>query len=211
MPPRSGGFARQVTQVRRPAPLPTPGLSNRRAHSLGDAPPPAPVMPQPGPPHPSNHTGPESWPQFAGYVKLPAMYTGTDVLGNTVNSTASPSIKLRPEYFVCKRITFATVADIDVTTPLLMSSVQARAVECAWSDEFTKFFGSQPGLVAAAFGDSNGFLDLFGGILFQGSQTLTITLKRLIAVGAATPARWDFNFQGLSLLPPGQQSSGSMT
>jgi hypothetical protein len=60
-------------------------------------------------------------------------------------------------------------------------------------------------------GDSNGFLDNVRGIIFQGSQTLSIELLRLHwpsdTLNAAT--EWDFVFSGVSLLPPGVNQSGS--
>lgn len=155
---------------------------------------------------------------FEDWVQIPAFYTASVNVAETVGGVpAVASAKLRPERFVCGRITFATAGDIifDQGTPSLplplSSSWQARAVECTWADNFTQFFGDQPCLLAAVFGDSNGFLDLPGGLLFQGSQTLSVKLNRLVQLTVDQgPSRFDFQFQGIALLPPGQQQSGSV-
>ena len=91
-------------------------------------------------------------------------------------------------------------------------SAQGRSVTVQWDDEFTKFLGQQPALVSALFGDSQGFLDIPKGVLFQGKQALTITLNRILWPDPDTnPAttQWDFVFQGVGLLPKGIHQSGS--
>ena len=74
-------------------------------------------------------------------------------------------------------------------------------------------FGDRPALVSAAFGDSQGYLDLpRRGILFQGKQSLAISLRRLIWPDPEIEpdaTRWDFTFQGFGLLPKGVNQSGS--
>jgi hypothetical protein len=94
-------------------------------------------------------------------------------------------------------------------------------VTLEWGDEFTRFMGAQPALVAAIFADSLGYLDLPQSILFQGSQNLSVRLTRefwpyLIGTLAdplelLTPidTQWDFIFEGVALLPMGVNESGS--
>lgn len=151
-------------------------------------------------------------PRFAHYNAIPAWYVVNITLGGDDNDTMTGNVTLRPELFVLKRITWATTGD---TYPAVDQepgySLQGRAVTLTWGDEFTKLFGNTSALVAAAFGDANGFLDVFKGALFQGSQTLSVSLTRLHWPANTTPidTRWDIVFSGLALLPPGVNQSGS--
>lgn len=155
----------------------------------------------------------EDDPQWSGYARVPAWYPVSILLGGAANNIAGGSVPLRPEPFVLRRITYATTGDV---YPAIASSVppaastQGRAVLMQWEDEFTKFFGSREMLVSAAFGDSNGFLDLPRGIIFSGKQTLSVRLSRLFwpASTQAIETRWDFVFAGFSLIR-GEYQSGS--
>lgn len=152
---------------------------------------------------------------YKGFIEIPAFYTVSIDLGGDDDATAGNATPLRPEPFVLRRITWATNGDAPVFVPNGGGggSPQGRCVEVQWSDNFTKFLGNQPCLVSALFGDSQGFLDLpKKGILFQGRQVLQVDLHRLIWPDAdSEPAttRWDFNFQGVALLPKGTNASGS--
>lgn len=206
------------------APIPQGGASGsqyRRVHSLGQiapmgTPQPAEGRPGPLPPTaaaPNTNYQPDRW---IGWSEIPAFYTVTVFLGGDDNAIAADSTPLRPEPFVLKRITWATNGDAlpNIGSPILFNSVQARQVEITWEDEFTKFFGQQPALLAAAFGDSNGFLDMPAPILFQGRQSLQVNLRRLtwpFPPDTVPPieTRFDFQFQGIALLPPHVGSSGS--
>ena len=113
----------------------------------------------------------------------------------------------------------ATTADVLTYTELpatIIASIHGRAVTMRWGDSFTTFLGLNDGLVTAVLGDSNGFLDIPRGALFQGSQPLEVSLLRLFwpgaqPQGAAPPSdtEWDFVFAGISLLPAGVNQSGS--
>jgi hypothetical protein len=176
------------------------GLAYRQPLSLGQVP----TAPAPVP-----------IPQMPGFVEVPAFYTATVILGGATNDVASNAVALRPERFELRRITWATQADAFpfVTTPA-PSSIQGRCVEVTWGDEFTQFLGNQPALLSALFGDTNGFLDLPQGILFQGRQSLNVKLKRLQwpdADATPAPARFDIVFHGVGLLPAGTGGvSGSL-
>jgi hypothetical protein len=152
---------------------------------------------------------------YPGMLEIPAFYTVSILLPGTDNAELGGSVYLRPEPFVARRITWCTQGDAPefVSVPSVVGSAQGRCVEATWEDEFTKFLGNQPCLVSAMFGDSQGFLDFpKKGILFQGKQTLSVKLHRLSWPDpATTPAttRWDFQFQGVSLLPDGVNQSGS--
>lgn len=176
----------------------------------------SPALPAPQPPSTNYHhlvpPGYEEW------NKIPAWYTVTINLGPNVGDTGSNSKTLRPERFVLGRVTWSTSGDVfdlgpDSPGPVsvipLMASIQARCVEMEWQDEFTRFMGNSPTLVSSQFGDSNGFLDMPAGLLFQGKQTLSVKLSRIKALTNDVAARWDFSFQGLSLLPPNVEVSGS--
>lgn len=154
----------------------------------------------------------EDDPRYAQFNKIPAFYVINITLGGVANDTMTGTVTLRPEPFILKRITWATTGD---TYPAVDQepgySLQGRAVTMKWGDEFTKLFGNTSSLVAAAMGDSNGFLDIIKGALFQGSQTLDMNLTRLHwpANTTAISTRWDFVFSGLALLPPNVNQSGS--
>jgi hypothetical protein len=154
----------------------------------------------------------EDEPMFRGYNKLSSSYVVSVTLGGDRNNTSPGTVTLRPEPFLLKRITWATTGD---TYPYVDQepgySLQGRSVRMKWGDEFTKLFGNTAALVCSAMGDSNGFLDNVRGIIFQGSQTLSIELLRLHWPSSTTPAatEWDFVFSGVSLLPPGVNQSGS--
>ncbi len=157
----------------------------------------------------------EPSPDYPGYLEVPAFYTVTILLGGADDSVKAGAVNLRPEPFIVRRITWATTGDapVFITVPSVVGSAQGRVVEATWSDEFTKFLGDQPCLLSALFGDSQGFLDLpKKGLLFQGKQTLQVSLHRLIWPDPeSTPVdtRFDFSFQGVMLLPDGINQSGS--
>lgn len=165
--------------------------------------------------HPQDHG--ELPPALAAmYTYIPAFYTVTvNLPPDLTGMPVAGSTPLRPEPFLCKRVTWATTGD----TPNFVSSpggntgsAQGRAVAVQWEDEFTKFLGSQPTLLSAIFGDSQGFLDIPSGVLFQGKQTMQASLIRLLWPDPETePAtvRFDIVFHGLGLLPKGVHQSGS--
>lgn len=148
---------------------------------------------------------------------IPAFYTVTIELAGTVGATQSGSVPLRPEPFLCKRITWATTGDAPsvIGSSSNAGSAQGRSVEASWEDEFTKFLGARSCLLSALFADSQGFIDFPRPVLFQGKQSLSVTLRRLFWPAAvpddfpAATSRFDFSFQGLALLPPGVNQSGS--
>lgn len=201
-----------MSQQRR---MPPVGRAYRQIHALGQAPVFAPQVP----------TAPAPIPQDAydsqdpnDYTYIPAFYTASIIIGGTVDSRNGGSVALRPERFELRRITFSTTADLLPTEsglPFLGSSIDARAIEISWGDEFVNFLGSTPTLVASLFGDSQGFLDLPRPILFQGRQTLNVQLHRIAWPWSALPVeqvntRWDFTFQGVGILPKNVQISGSL-
>lgn len=153
------------------------------------------------------------------FTTIPAFFTVTIELAGNAGATQAGSVPLRPEPFICQRITWATNGDLPaVIGPDSISgagSVQGRVVEAQWADEFTKFLGASSCLLSALFADSQGFIDFPKPILLQGKQSLQVTLRRLTwpAVDQNTyppsTTRFDFNFQGLSVLPPGVSQSGS--
>lgn len=149
---------------------------------------------------------------YPGHNAIPAWYVVNITLGGAANDTMPGTVTLRPEPFVLKRITWATTGD---TYPAINQengySMQGRAVTLTWGDNFTKLFGDTSALVAAAFGDANGFLDIIKGALFNGGQTLGVNLTRLHWPSSTTAiaTRWDIVFSGVALLPPGVNQSGS--
>lgn len=157
----------------------------------------------------------EESPHFPGFTEIPAFYTVSILIAGDDDAVNGGAVRIRPEPFVVRRITWATTGDapIYITVPSIVGSAQGRAVEVTWSDEFTKFLGQEPCLISALFGDSQGFLDLpKKGILFQGAQTLQVNLHRLFwpdPTSDVAITRFDFNFQGVSLLPVGVNQSGS--
>ncbi len=157
---------------------------------------------------------------FRLYNQIAAMYVVTIPLGGDIGTPATRNTQLRPEPFLCKRVTWATTADTlrFYGLPMAMNaSVHGGVVECRFGDSFTTFLGQNAGLVRAVFGDSNGFLELGKGILLQGSQPVEVSLTRLAWPGTgdedngAPPAetRWDFVFHGVGLLPQGVYASGA--
>lgn len=160
----------------------------------------------------SDSSGIEDHPEWRDYEKIPNIYVVSVILGGVAGNTVSGSKQLRPEAFVLKRITWATTGD---TPPFVTEepgySLQGRAVTMLWSDEFTKLMGNDQCLISSIFGDSNGFLDIPRGALFQGKQNLTVNLTRLHwpSVASAQNTQFDFVFQGLGLLPRGVAQSGS--
>lgn len=193
----NGGAALVATPAAA-APNGTSGRAYQMTHGMGQ--------------HPQERDESEHYP---GFVEIPAFYTVSLTLGGTAGAIAGESTKIRPEDFILRRITWATNGDapVFVSVPSVVGSAQGRCVEVSWSDEFTKFLGTQACLVSALFGDSQGFLDMpKKGLLFQGSQALQVNLRRLIWPDPETdPAdtRWDFCFQGVMLLPKGINQSGS--
>jgi hypothetical protein len=148
---------------------------------------------------------------------IASFYTVSVELAGTVGATQAGSVPIRPEPFLLKRITWATSGD----TPAMIGatnsagSAQGRSVEVSWEDEFTKFLGSRSCLLSALFADSQGFIDLPRPLLFQGKQSLSVTLRRIFWPAEDDEAfppsicRFDFSFQGLSLLPQGVNQSGT--
>jgi|SRR5690349_9064102 len=148
---------------------------------------------------------------------IPAFYTVTIELAGTVGASQSGAVALRPEPFLCKRITWASTGDAPsvIGGSTAAGSAQGRSVEASWEDEFTKFLGARSCLLSALFADSQGFIDFPRPVLFQGKQSLAVTLRRLFWPAEdddtfpPVTTRFDFNFQGLALLPPGVNQSGS--
>jgi hypothetical protein len=170
---------------------------------IGDAP-----QPQAMTQRPQLEASPVRFTDYPGFSEVPAYYTISITLGGVAGNTQPGSVPLRPENFVCKRITWATTGDTEFEGGY---SIQGRCVTVQWFDEFTRFFGDQPALISAVFGDSNGFLDLARGIMLQGKQTLSMQLTRVLWPTGPAPAntRIDFCFQGSSLLPWNIHQSGS--
>lgn len=161
---------------------------------------------------PTDSLGAEADPRWDNYEKIPAFYTISIPLAGTVGASEAGSTQLRPEPFILKRVTWAAQGDVYPYTQAEPGySLQGRSVTIEWADEYTKFLGNQPALISALFGDSNGFLDIPRGALFQGKQVLSCKLTRLNWPSAETAAitRFDFVFQGLGLLPRGVAQSGS--
>ena len=154
---------------------------------------------------------------FKLYNQIPAFYVVKIILGGADGANKAANTQLRPEPFYCTRITWATTGDTlrFYGAPMSVNqSIQGATVECKFGDSFTTFLGQNAGLVTAVFGDSNGFLRLSKGILFQGSQPIEVDLTRLAwpgLPGVADPedTRWDFVFHGVGLLPQGVYASGS--
>ncbi len=155
---------------------------------------------------------------FDVFNKVVAQYVVSIELSGDDGADQGGNTQLRPEPFVLQSITWATTGDVYPAVPIdamgSAASVAGRAVEMTWGDSFTKFMGLKSGLIPAVLGDSNGFLDLPAPVLFQGSQPLDITLRRLFwpADEEENPritTRWDFTFTGIGLLPKGVNASGS--
>jgi hypothetical protein len=148
---------------------------------------------------------------------IAAFYTVSVQLAGDEGSTQAGSVPIRPEPFLLKRITWATDGDTpwNIGAGISAGSAQGRSVEVSWEDEFTKFLGSRSCLLSALFADSQGFIDLPRPLLFQGKQSLSVTLRRLFwpaedhTLFPPATCRFDFSFQGLSLLPPGINQSGT--
>jgi hypothetical protein len=160
--------------------------------------------------------GLENDPRFDRFTKVPSWYVCSVLLDYPNGSIGADSVQLRPEPFILKRITWATNGDV---TPNMDTgsvntsggSAQGRSVTVEWKDEFTNFMGSRACLISALFGDSQGYLDLQRGLLFQGKQSLGVQLVRLSypATDNVDVNRFDFVFHGISLLPLGVNQSGS--
>jgi hypothetical protein len=152
-------------------------------------------------------------PRFADFEKIAAWYTISIELGGDSGSNQRGAVQLRPEPFLCFRITWATTGDtFGILSFPPFSSPQGRAVEILWGDEFTKFMGDQPALLSSVFGDSEGFLDIPHGLQFEGKQSLSASLTRLFWPDPDTDpvtTRFDIVFAGVGLLPLGTHQSGS--
>lgn len=164
-----------------------------------------------------------AFPELRNYTPVPAWYPINLVLGGEDGNFVRGTVGLRPEPFVLRRITYACTGDVAggdsqepyLPVPLSQGSDQARTVELEWGDDFTTFVGPDPMLVAAVFADSNGFLDVPGLALFQGSQNLWVRLTRIAWTQddetlERIPTEWDFVFSGFGLLPKGVNQSGSV-
>ena len=163
-------------------------------------------------------------PDLRDYTPVPAYYVVQVELGPEPGDNAPGQTQLRPEPFVLQRITWSTNGDLALPPgvglfPFWGVSQQGRSVEITWGDTFTKFLGTNSSLISALFGDSNGFLDLPGVALFQGSQNLQVVLNRLFwpfQLGEGNflqnprNVRFDFVFEGVGLLPKGVNQSGSV-
>ena len=165
-------------------------------------------------------------PHLRDFTAVPAKYVIQAIIGPEDGDRIVADTQLRPEPFVLETITWATGGDLalpDQTDlfPFWSWSQQGRAIEIRWGDSFTTFLGKNAALLSALFGDSNGFLDLPEVALFQGSQSLQVTLTRLFWPMALGPdpddrvnnprnIRVDICFHGVGLLPKGVNQSGSV-
>ncbi len=167
-------------------------------------------------------------PEMQGFTAVVAKYVITAILGPNPGNNVEAITQLRPEPFVLETITWATDGDLNLPPdspnpfPFWSWSQQGRAIDIKWGDSFTTFLGKNPALLSALFGDSNGFLDLPEVVLFQGSQNLSINLRRLFwpfqTLSAGEPfffnnprnIRIDVIFHGVGLLPKGVNQSGSV-
>lgn len=161
--------------------------------------------------------------ELALYNQVCQFYTVSVELGPNAGDIAKTAQQIRPEPFVVRRIQWATTGDTFTQclgTSMLnpMGSIQGRSVRMSFGDSFTNFLGQRQGLVSAVFGDSQGFMDMPKGIVFQGSQSLEVSLSRLFFPGPTASldweegpgiTRWDFVFAGVSLLPRYINQSGS--
>jgi len=178
--------------------------------------PPAPVgRATAGMPYPFDRPDFRDRPDYAGLVFLPAWYTVSIQLGHEAGNNQRGAVQLRPEPFVLYRICWATNGDVPPIVEGLESSVpsaQGRCVEVTFKDEYTEFV-TQPTLLSALFGDSNGFLDIPQGLQLRGKQTISVFLNRINFPGIPPQepeySRFDFCFQGVGLLKPGMGASGS--
>jgi hypothetical protein len=155
------------------------------------------------------------------YNQRCSFYTVSMELGPNDGDTARNARLLRPEPFVVRRIAWATSGDtaaqnVGMVLGSIPGSLQGRSVRVSFGDSFTSFMGQSQGMVSAVFGDSQGFMDLPKGIVFQGSQNLEVSLSRIFYPGPTvsvdfTPpdTRWDFVFAGVDLLPKYLNQSGS--
>lgn len=197
------------------------GVHQRAEHYAAQMPPPPMVQPAFSPLGQAGQRGQmlRDDPAFARFDKIPAFYTVTVQLGGAAGATNANSTPLRPESFICEMISWAcNEAPKDYADPAapgvaICGSPQGRSVRVSWGDEFTRFLGKTPALLSSLFGDSNGFLNLPRGILFQGKQTLEVNLRRIYdplpaAVGPQEK-EFDFTFHGVGLFPPGVSASGS--
>ena len=185
-------------------------------HALGAAEPALPPQSHPvymGP-------GLENDPRWRDFEKIPSWYVISISLAGQSGAIQGGSTPLRPEPFIAKRITWATTGDVapNVTSAAINASggsIQGRSVNITWQDEFTNFMGTRPALISSLFGDSQGFLDLQRGLLFQGKQALSVNLTRLFypdpsfEAGEEPTVIFEFTFHGISMLPKGVFQSGS--
>ena len=167
-------------------------------------------------------------PEMQDFTAVVAKYVIQATLGPNPGDNVRAQTQLRPEPFVLETITWAT--DGDLALPASFDSEiafwswtqQGRSIDIRWGDSFTTFLGTNPALLSALFGDSNGFLDLPSVALFQGSQNLSVDLRRLVwplqVLSNGEPQffnnprniRVDIVFHGVGLLPKGINQSGSV-
>lgn len=181
------------------------GPSLRAAHGVGAAqglPQPGPASPQADPRDLEMMTVLEQL-DHGLLIPIPAYYTVSMTIEGVVDAVAGGSTGLRPERFLCQRITWASTQDCLPAFNEAGFPLSGRTVRVAWQDEFTRFFGEQPSMPSAVFGDSQGFLDLQMPVLFQGRQTLSVNMRRIFWPEGedAVNTDWDFTFHGLGLLP----------
>lgn len=155
------------------------------------------------------------------FTLVPAWYIVTVVLDNVMGAVLKGAEALRPNPFVLRRITWACTGDTlsesgGATIFNYAGSLQGRTVRVRFGDSFTTFVGRRSGFLSAAFGDSNGFLDMDRDIVFGGKQSLEVELNRVVVAGPADQGielaashRFDFAFAGADLLPKPVNQSGS--
>jgi hypothetical protein len=147
---------------------------------------------------------------FRDYTKIPAQYVARVTLNGAAGTSATAAVKLRPEPFLLKRITWAAVPIYDAQNNNFSAYDTGQSIELKWGDEFVKFLGDQPGLLQSLFGSPFGFLDLTREALFNGNQTLSAEFRRLVPTLIPTQQQVELVFHGTGLLPRGMQQSGSL-
>ena len=97
-------------------------------------------------PAPAEFADPGGESPYPNVLEIPAFYTVSILLGGDTGAVNAGSVTIRPEPFVCRRITWSTTGDtpVFITVPSVVGSAQGRAVEVSWSDELTKFRARHP-------------------------------------------------------------------
>ncbi len=97
------------------------GAEYQRVHALGQPPNSRQSHPTEAPvPRPLRKESED----YPGFVEIPAFYTVSIVLGGADDAVKSGSTNIRPEPFVCRRITWATTGDAPkfITVPSVVGS-----------------------------------------------------------------------------------------